>query len=83
MLKVISSYIPIPDMNLQDFERALHRPLNYEFMDMANGIMGCTMTREDAFQNATDGWRNFDSEIFEATQFVYDFIENSSNLRSD
>ena len=64
-------------MNLQDFERALRQPLNYEFMDLANGIMGCVVTREEAFQNATDGWRNFDSEILEATRFMYDFIENN------
>ena len=79
-VKVISSYIPIPDMNLQDFVRALHQPLNYEFMDLANGIMGCIVTREEAFQTATDGWRNFDSEILEATRFMYDFIENSSKF---
>lgn len=77
-VKVISSYIPIPDMNLQDFERALHQPIRYdEFIDLANGIVGCLVTRESAYESAADGWRNFDSEIFEATRFVFDNIENN------
>ena len=77
-VKVISSYIPIPDMNLQDFENSLQQPLVYdEFTELANGIVGCRLTRESALESAVDGWRNFDSEIRESTRFISDNIENN------
>ena len=80
-LKVISSYIPIPDMNLQDFENSLQDSLNYNmFTNLRNGIVGCAIPRQQALDQSVDGWRNFDSEIFEATQFVLHNIKNNPNL---
>lgn len=77
VIKVISSYIPIPDMNLQDFKNSLQLPVSDEFTEIANGIMGSLVTRESALSSAIDGWRNFDNEIYESTKFISSNIEGN------
>ncbi len=80
-VSVISSYETIPNLDLHRFMEAISTPLGVEFAPMCSGVVGKSVPREELVVKAADGWREINSEMLEAIDFVDDIFRSSVDFK--
>lgn len=79
-IEVLSSYEEIPNIDLHRFQRALNSQLNLNFSSIMPGIVGKSISYETLKNKINDGWRELNSEMVEAINFVRQNIEMSPHF---
>ncbi len=69
-ISVISSYETIPNLDLHEFSQAINQPLGSKFMPLCAGIVGKKVSKNDMAKQVEGGWREINSELLEAMEFV-------------
>lgn len=78
-ISVISSYDTIPNIDLRRLSDSLCADLDNTFQSIMPGIVAKISTRIDLFATIQDGWREINSEMLEAINFVnYTFQDSAS-----
>lgn len=77
MIKVISSYENIPNLDVHRFEQILNEEFTSAFASPMPGIVGRNISKTDLLDFVNEGWRILNSEMVEAVTFVKEKFENS------
>lgn len=80
-ISVISSYETIPNLDLHRFVDSLSTPLCSSFTPLCAGVVGKSVPKEDLFAQISDGWRNVNSEMLDAIDFVDETFRGSDQFR--
>lgn len=80
-VSVISSYETIPNLDLHRFMDAIASPLGTNFAPICAGVVGKSVPKDELIAKATDGWREINSEMLEAIDFVDKTFRDSDEFR--
>ena len=69
-VKVISSYSEVPDLDIEDFTQSLDNDFSDDFAPLIPGVVSRKVSTFELIQNINDGWRELNSEMIEAIDFV-------------
>ncbi len=77
MIKVISSYESIPNLDSHRFEQMLNEEYTFTFAPKMPGVVGRNISKLELIESINDGWRSLNSEMVETVTFVKEKFENS------
>lgn len=77
---IISSYDKITDIDTDKFSHSLNEKLTENFSHIMPGVVAKTISIETLQNSIREGWRNLNSELVEAEQFVRDNLQTSDRL---
>ena len=77
-IAVLSSYNSIPDLDINQFSKALQQELGSEFAPLMPGIMGKKISYNELLRDLDSGWRTLNSEMADAVDFVNETFRDSN-----
>lgn len=80
LVKVISSYDKIPDIDLQRFSQTIENEFSTEFQSIMPGIVAKKINAEELLEEIENGWRMLNTELVEAIEFVKSYFEDSNQF---
>lgn len=80
LVKVISSYDKIPDIDLQRFTQTVENGFSTEFQSIMPGIVAKKINTEELLEEIENGWRVLNTELVEAIEFVKAYFEDSNQF---
>ena len=79
-VKVISSYSEVPDLNIDDFTQSLDNTFSDDFTVMVPGVVSKKISTFSLIKAIDDGWRELNSEMIDAINFVRVNFKESSEF---